>query len=105
MDSLDEADSKGTSEQDRVSLANHDSAVCGYIPVVLFKSVRETMMTVAIGDEIKIVGRRGMHGRFERSLSRVGDRPRRESGMSVSVVSRLILHVGMMQCACINSLQ
>jgi hypothetical protein len=83
----------------------HGATVCGDILIVFFQGVGKTVVTVAIGDKVKIVSYGGMHGGFERSLSGIRDRPRRKSGMSVRVVRRLVLHVRVVQCPGISSLQ
>src|SRR3954468_13005715 len=49
---------------------------------------REAVMSVAVADEIQVVGLLWMKRRFERCAPGIGDRSRRKSGNAICVVRR-----------------
>ena len=61
------------------------------------------MVALGIRNEIIVVGLRGMHRRFQRALTRIGDRAGRKSRVLVSVIARVELHVVVMQGASVRS--
>src|ERR1700722_11591657 len=67
-------------------LCAHGFSVGGYILVVFFDGVGEAVVAFGVGDEIVVVGLRGLHGGLERAAAGVGDGAGRKSGIAVGVV-------------------
>src|SRR5208283_3018113 len=75
----------------------------GYVVIVFFEGAGEAVVTFGVGDEVIIVGLGGMHGGFEGAFAGVADGAGGQSGVDVSVVRRVEMHVVVMQRAGVGS--
>src|SRR5208337_2407970 len=84
-------------------VASHCPPIRGYVVIVFFEGAGEAVVTFGVGDEVIIVGLGGMHGGFEGAFAGVADGAGGQSGVDVSVVRRVEMHVVVMQRAGVGS--
>src|ERR1700704_1190135 len=91
---------------DGLALAHSEGvAVGGNIAVMFGKVARETVVPVAVADEVIKLALGGMQGSFQGTASGIADRAGRQTGKAVSVVGRIHRQVGVMKAAGIISRQ
>src|SRR5580658_1316161 len=86
-----------------ILLCAHGFSVGRYIFVVFFDGVGEAVVALGVGNEIIVVGLRGLHGGLERTAAGVADGAGRQAGIAVGVVGRRELHVGVVQGSTVGS--
>ena len=74
-----------------------------HIAIVLFEGCCETVVPIAITDEVVKLSFCGMRSRPQRSPSRICNRPRRQARMPVRVVERVKVHIVVMQRSAVGA--